>query len=110
MRNEAIAAKKANSAGREVAPGAKRLALPTKRTTPSATQQNIASCETGTGFERLLTASEAANFLHVSPSWLAKSRMRGDGPPFVKFGRSVRYREETLVRWMRSHLRLSTRD
>ena len=27
--------------------------------------------------ERLLTPKDAANFLRVSPSWLAKARMRG---------------------------------
>jgi ParB-like chromosome segregation protein Spo0J len=110
IREEAVAAKTANRAAREVALGAKQQSLPTKRTTPSAARQNISSCETGTGFERLLTASEAANFLHVSPSWLAKCRMRGDGPPFVKFGRCVRYPEETLAQWTRSHFRRSTSD
>jgi hypothetical protein len=39
----------------------------------------------------LLTANETAKALKVSASWLAKSRMRGDGPPFIKVGRSVRY-------------------
>ena len=38
--------------------------------------------KTGTGFERLLTARDAANLLRLSASWLAKARMRGDGPPF----------------------------
>ena len=28
---------------------------------------------------QLLTPKEAAHFLHVSESWLAKARMRGDG-------------------------------
>ena len=37
-------------------------------------------------------------------------RMRGEGPPFVKLGRSVRYREEDVVRWMRSQLCTSTSD
>ena len=32
----------------------------------------------------LLTAAEAARILKVSLSWLAKARMRGDGPPFIK--------------------------
>jgi predicted DNA-binding transcriptional regulator AlpA len=36
--------------------------------------------------------------------------MRGDGPPFVKLGRSVRYDEGTLVQWMKSRLRLSTSE
>jgi hypothetical protein len=29
----------------------------------------------------LLTAKETSVRLKVSPSWLAKARMRGDGPP-----------------------------
>jgi predicted DNA-binding transcriptional regulator AlpA len=60
------------------------------------------------GRERLLTARDAADLLRLSPSWLAKSRMRGDGPPYVKLGHSVRYSEGALVQWMKSRLRLST--
>ena len=59
-------------------------------------------------FERLLTAKDAATFLRVSLSWLAKARMRGDGPPYVKLGRSIRYSETALRLWMQSHQRLST--
>jgi predicted DNA-binding transcriptional regulator AlpA len=58
--------------------------------------------------ERLLTAKEAARFLRVSPSWLAKARMRGDGPPYVKLGRSIRYGEDAVVQWTKSRTRLST--
>jgi excisionase family DNA binding protein len=58
--------------------------------------------------ERLLTPREAADLLRVSISWLAKARMRGDGPPYVKLGRSVRYPESALLQWMKSHVRLST--
>ncbi len=39
----------------------------------------------------LLTPKEYAKAAKVSPSWLAKARKRGDGPAFVRFGRSVRY-------------------
>jgi hypothetical protein len=39
----------------------------------------------------LLTPKEYAKAAKVSTSWLAKARRRGDGPPFVRFGRSVRY-------------------
>jgi excisionase family DNA binding protein len=60
--------------------------------------------------DRLLTPKEAANFLRVSESWLAKARMRGDGPPFVKIGRSIRYRQSDLLRWMRSRTHLSTSE
>jgi predicted DNA-binding transcriptional regulator AlpA len=58
--------------------------------------------------ERLLTPQEAANVLRLSPSWLAKARMRGDGPPYVKPGRSVRYPEGALLQWIKSRVRLST--
>ena len=62
----------------------------------------------GATIERLLTPKEAAAFLRVSLSWLAKARMRGDGPPFIKVGRSVRYPEAALNQWMRGRQRLST--
>jgi predicted DNA-binding transcriptional regulator AlpA len=60
--------------------------------------------------ERLLTPKEAANFLRLSVSWLAKARMRGDGPPYVKLGRAIRYRKGALVQWLRSRQRLSTSE
>jgi predicted DNA-binding transcriptional regulator AlpA len=49
----------------------------------------------------VLTPKEAAKLLKVSASWLAKARMRGDGPPYIKVGgRSVRYTEVALIQWM----------
>ena len=74
------------------------------------TRQNIPGSRPGAGFERLLTPRETADRLRVSLSRLAKARMHGDGPPFVKFGRSIRYPEGTLIQWMRAHLRLSTNE
>ena len=41
--------------------------------------------------DELLTPEEFAKTYKVSTSWLAKRRKKGDGPPFVRFGRSVRY-------------------
>jgi predicted DNA-binding transcriptional regulator AlpA len=64
--------------------------------------------KTGTGFERLLTARDTANLLRLSASWLAKARMRGDGPPYVKLGRSIRYTEAGILEWMNSRRRFST--
>jgi predicted DNA-binding transcriptional regulator AlpA len=58
--------------------------------------------------ERLLTARDAANLLRLSSSWLAKARMAGSGPPYIKLGRSIRYSETALLLWMRAHQRLST--
>ena len=58
----------------------------------------------------LLTPTEAAKRLQVSLSWLAKARMRGDGPPFIKIGRSIRYSELALLQWTKAHQRLSTSE
>ena len=62
------------------------------------------------GRERLLTARDAADRLRLSPSWLAKARMRGDGPPYVKLGRSVRYGESALSEWIRARTKHSTSE
>ena len=59
-------------------------------------------------FSPLLTAKDAARLLKVSLSWLAKARMRGDGPPYICVGRSIRYAETALIQWMKSRQRLST--
>jgi predicted DNA-binding transcriptional regulator AlpA len=58
----------------------------------------------------LLTAKEAAYRLKLSVSWLAKARMRGDGPPYVKVGRSIRYPEGAISEWVNSRQRCSTSE
>jgi hypothetical protein len=63
----------------------------------------------GTGSE-LLTPKEESQLLRVSLSWLAKARMRGDGPPYIKVGRSIRYTGPGNLQWMRSRQRFSTSD
>jgi predicted DNA-binding transcriptional regulator AlpA len=75
-----------------------------------AHEQRFESDQEPNGRERLLTANDAANRLRLSVSWLAKARMRGDGPPYVKLGRSVRYGENTLAKWAWSRTRLSTSE
>jgi hypothetical protein len=57
-----------------------------------------------------LTPAEAAKILRISVSWLAKARMRGDGPPFIRVGRSIRYTLLALQQWMKSNQRLSTSE
>lgn len=65
----------------------------------------------GSGYNfALLTPKEAANRLRVSLSWLAKARMRGDGPPYIKVGRAIRYSEAAILQWMKSRQRLSTSE
>lgn len=58
----------------------------------------------------LLTPKEVADRLQVSCSFLAKARMRGDGPPYIRVGRSIRYAEAALSQWMKSRQRLSTSE
>jgi len=58
----------------------------------------------------LLTAKEAAARLKMSSSWMAKARMRGDGPPYIRIGRSIRYTEPAVIQWMKSRQRSSTSE
>jgi hypothetical protein len=51
---------------------------------------NVARKQLAPATAKLLKAIEAHQLLNVSVSWLAKARMRGDGPPFIKIGRNVR--------------------
>jgi predicted DNA-binding transcriptional regulator AlpA len=60
--------------------------------------------------EKLLTEKEMAARLRLSPSWLAKARMRGDGPPYHQFGRAIRYHEGRAKQWMNSRVRRSTSE
>ncbi len=41
--------------------------------------------------DEMLTPQEFAKILKVSLWWLAKARKRGDGPPYFRAGRSIRY-------------------
>jgi hypothetical protein len=63
----------------------------------------------GTDLE-LLTPKEAASFLRVSESFLAKARMRGDGPRYRKLSRSVRYDKADLLLWLKASARTSTAE
>ena len=39
----------------------------------------------------------------LPPSTAAKLRMKGDGPPYSKLGRSVVYFAEDVLDWIRQH-------
>ncbi len=60
--------------------------------------------------DALLTAPDTAKLLRVSLSWLAKARLSGDGPRFVKIGRSVRYPESFLREYIKMRTRSSTSE
>lgn len=52
--------------------------------------------------------TEAAQFLRVSTRTLQSWRVSGRGPEFIKVGRVVRYRRETLETWLDRQTRTST--
>jgi predicted DNA-binding transcriptional regulator AlpA len=58
----------------------------------------------------LLTPKEAAQVLRLSESFLAKARMRGDGPRYRKLSRSVRYLKADLLVWLKACAKTSTAE
>jgi predicted DNA-binding transcriptional regulator AlpA len=60
--------------------------------------------------DALLNPAEVAKLLGVSPSWLAKSRLTGTGPRFIKIGRAVRYARSAVREFILSRQRHSTSE
>ena len=60
--------------------------------------------------DELLPAALTAKALGVSESWLAKARLRGDGPRYVKIGRSVRYPRTYIREYLRARTMNSTSE
>ena len=64
--------------------------------------------------DRLLPPPEAARFLGNSVDTLARWRINGDGPPYIKLGTSrtshIRYRRSELEAFLRMLARRSTSD
>jgi hypothetical protein len=56
----------------------------------------------------LLTETEAAQLRRQSVRTLQAERVRGGGCPFVKLGRSVRYRRGDVLRFIESNVKAST--
>ena len=54
----------------------------------------------------VLNEHEAATYIHMSTSYLRKQRWKGtqpdraSGPPYIRIGRSIRYRRQDLDDWM----------
>jgi len=59
---------------------------------------------------KMLSALEAASYCGSSASTLAKLRLYGGGPHYVKLGRRVVYDPADLDQWLASHRRHSTSD
>lgn len=50
----------------------------------------------------VLTAKEVEEEYGFKLQTLANKRVSGDGPPFFKDGRIIKYRREALERWIKS--------
>jgi predicted DNA-binding transcriptional regulator AlpA len=57
-----------------------------------------------------LSADQAADLLGLAASTLAKMRLSGDGPAFIKMGRRVAYRPDDIQHWLDTNRRLSTSE
>lgn len=57
-----------------------------------------------------LTTDQAAARVGLARSTLEKLRLTGDGPKFLKLGRSVRYRASELDAWLETRLVSSTSE
>jgi len=60
--------------------------------------------------EKLYAPKVAAELMDMSVSWLAKGRLHGYGPRYVKFGRSVKYQGLDLIDYRKSKKRHSTSE
>ena len=61
--------------------------------------------------KKLLTTSEAADYLNVSKAFLERDRWAGAKIPFIQVGsRAVRYQQTTLDEYLLSRVRRSTSD
>ena len=58
----------------------------------------------------ILDTPEAASYLKLSAVTLERRRIQGDGPPYCKLGKSVRYRRADLDAWLASRLIRSTSE
>ena len=58
----------------------------------------------------LLHPTQVSKLLGVSLSWLAKSRLNGTGPRFIKIGRAVRYAMSAVREYILSRQRNSTSE
>lgn len=59
--------------------------------------------------ENLATIPEVSSYLGVTPNRLAKMRMDGEGPEFVRLGaRTIRYEWAAVRSWVVSAIETST--
>lgn len=60
--------------------------------------------------KQLHTEEQEAARIGLAPKTLANQRCRGDGPPFLKVGRLVRYDPALTDAWLAERVRHSTSE
>jgi predicted DNA-binding transcriptional regulator AlpA len=60
--------------------------------------------------DSLFTPKDLAEYLTLKPKTLETMRRRGDGPRFIKVGRSVRYRGIDISEYLDDQTRESTAE
>ncbi|WP_245443469.1 helix-turn-helix transcriptional regulator [Rhizobium phaseoli] len=58
----------------------------------------------------MLRTDDAAKIIGLSPSTLAKLRLTGGGPRYIKLGRSVVYDPADVEAWLITNRRLTTSE
>ncbi len=70
----------------------------------------LAELPTSSPHTRRLRVADAAAYAGCSASFLNKARLTGDGPVFLKLGKSVIYDISDLDAWLNCRRRRSTSD
>lgn len=60
--------------------------------------------------DHLISAEDTANLLNISSSTLAKMRLTGQSPRYVKLGRRVAYRPSDVEAWVEAQSFKSTSE
>lgn len=50
----------------------------------------------------IVNEAQCADMVAMSAEWLRLRRAMGDGPPFMKIGRAVRYDRDVVLGWFRA--------
>ncbi len=58
----------------------------------------------------VMNTPEAAKYVCLSKPTLERLRLTGDGPPYAKLGKAVRYRRADLEAWLASRMIRSTSE
>ena len=59
-------------------------------------------------FPRLLNQKEVASIIRKSEAWLERQRWLGEGIPYRKIGRSVRYQEDDILSFLEEQPKINT--